>query len=313
MKPYSLGLILIGILLWIGTQVFTNAQQVEGFTTRNVNLNFCPKWAPQIQTAKGNTDCCEGTLLDGKCSAKTFCTLSPSYNGIPSCLDAWKQYFIEQSQKQCPPTMPNYFEDVKLERGQKGCSQSASKEDGRNPVNSALPSCRIYPTERENREQSDSCFVEKEKLKVQCPAYPAYRNSIEKVSTVGGKFGSFVCVYTNTIGDKRSCNDEKSLIAMWDRENPNWRTDRNRFAQLNNVSCRTFTDRETERKRVEDLKRQVEEEKRKREEQANRFRSFFSSWRTRMQKASEDAKRKTDQQQQDVARQMREMQERLKR
>ncbi len=328
-QHYILTAIVVVLLMLLAGSYLLKAtaikDEIEGFATTNVKLNFCPSWAPQEQTAKGNTDCCEGDFLNGKCNGKTFCTLSPSHDGVPTCTEAWKKYF-ETKSKDCPVTMPNYYEDVKNANNPKGCSSSTILDTGINPTNLTAPKCRIYKTEKENREKTDSCFVEKERLTVQCPAFAGYTSKVEMVTYRDAgveKYGSFVCSYTNPLGQRNSCNDEKTLISMWDRQNPNWRLDNSKYTQLNNISCRTFLERERkkelERQRIEALRRQAEEERNRREAMANRFRSFFNRFRQaaqnqadKIRKALEDAKRKAQQDRDAAARKMRDLQNRLK-
>lgn len=293
----------------------------EGFQTRSkITLNFCPAWAPQIQTAKGNTDCCEGDLLDGKCSSRTFCTLSPPHDNVPVCIDAWQNYFNEKS-KTCPSSMIFYFEDVKNKDQPKGCSASPPLETGIRPQNGSSPRCRIYNTERENRENLDSCFVEKERLKVSCPRFQNYTATVVKNPVREGgveKFGSFVCSYRNPIGQMNSCNEEKSLLALWDRQTPNWRTDSNRYKQLEQISCNTFLERERqkelERQRIEAARRKAEEERRKREaaeRNLSRFRGFFADFRRKAQEAAARARRAAEEQKRAAERRMNEFRRRL--
>jgi hypothetical protein len=328
---YVLGMIVaILLLLWLGSDILKLAQQPvqEGFATAttNITLNFCPSWAPQAQTAKGNTDCCEGDIVDGKCNGKTFCTLSPPHDGIQSCLDAWKKYYANKSASQCPPTLPNYFEDQKNKQAPMGCSSSLTMDDGSKPKDGGAPRCRVYRTEKENREMRDSCFVEKGRLAVKCPPFAGYTSKVELVTMKEGgvdKFGSYVCTYVNPMGQRNSCNDEKSLIAMWDRQNPNWRMNNSKYAELRNISCSTFIERERqkelERQRAEAERRRAEEEKRKREAQANRFRSFFSRFRqsaqnqvNRVRQALEEQKRRAAEQKRAADRRLQEMRNRLK-
>lgn len=322
-QQYVLAIIFgILLLLWIGSELFKGIKVPieEGFQTSKVTLNFCPVWAPQIQTAKGNTDCCEGDLLDGKCTSNTFCTLSPPHDTVPVCIDAWQKYFNDKS-KQCPTSMLYYYEDVKDKNKPKGCSASPPLETGITPQNSASPKCRIYATDRENRENADSCFVEKERLKIQCPPFQNYSSTVEKVSVREGnvdKFGSFVCSYRNSLGQRNSCNDEKSLLALWDRQNPNWRTDTNRYKQLEQISCRTFLERERqkelERQRIEAARRKAEEERRKREaaeRNLSRFKGFFANWRRKAEEAAARARRAAEEQRRAAQRRMDEMRRRL--
>ena len=303
-QTYILGAIVtILILLYLGSILLQTMQEKEGFQNPSaITLNFCPLWAPQIQTAKGNTDCCEGELLNGKCSSRSFCTLSAPHDNITTCILAWRQYFAQKN-RQCPSTMPHYFEQVKVKGGNKGCSASAPVEDGSGPRNISANRCKIYNTERENRSRPDSCFVEKERLKVRCPPFAGYTSRVEKVMIKEGgvdAFGSFVCSYVNSLGQRNSCNDERSLLAMWDRQNPNWRTDRTRYTQLENISCRTFIDRERrkemERQRIEAERRRAEQERRKREaveRQFRGFRNFFARFRENARRAAEEARRRS--------------------
>lgn len=218
--------------------------------------------------------------------------------------------------------MSNYYENVKVRGGGKGCSSSRIEEDGSKPKVISASNCKIYPTEKENRENSDSCFVEKERLKITCPTFPGYTSKIEKTTVSGNKFGSFVCTYSNPIGQRNSCNDERSLIALWDRTNPNWRMETARYTQLENISCRTFLDRERkkemERQRIEAERRRADEERRKREAMANRFRGFFNRFRQQSQTAinrvrqfAEQQRRRAEEQKRAAERRIQELRRRL--
>jgi hypothetical protein len=232
--------------------------------------------------------------------------------------------------------MPNYFEDLRNTSAPIGCSASPVREDGSNPQNMGSPRCRIYKTENENRTKMDSCFIEKEKIKIRCPPHfvSGFTSTVDKVPvTVRGErqFGFFVCNYVNPMGQRTSCNDDKTVLSHWDRENPNWRTNRSRYTLLESISCRTFTERERvkemERRRLEELRRQAEEarrraedERRRREQMGNRFRGFFDRFRqqannaaARARQAFEEKIRRADQQRRNLERQMQEMRNRLRR
>jgi hypothetical protein len=328
-QHYLIAMILfILLMLWVASELFhifeTKATATEGFSnaSQDITLNMCPLWAPQVQTAKGNTDCCEGELLDGKCSSRTFCTLSPPHDTVPSCMNAWKSYFAEKS-KQCPSTMPNYYEDVKTRNGAKGCSASKPKQDGSTPQNMSASRCVIYASEKENRERPNSCFVEKERLKIRCPPFAGYTSRVENVLVKEGgtdKFGSYVCSYTNALGQRNSCNDEKSLIALWDRQDPNWRVNSGKYTQLREISCTTFVDRERkkemERQRLEAERRRTEEERKKREAAESKFRGlqgFFARFRRQAQEAAARARRAAEEQKRRSQQALQQMRNRLKR
>ena len=301
-------------MLWFSSDLLKASGSIkEGFQVqqRLITINMCPQWAPQIQTAKGNTDCCEGELLDGKCSAKTFCTLSAPHDGVSSCIDAWKQYFAEK-RKQCPSTMPNYFENVKVRNSIKGCSASTIKEDGSVPQNSSAKRCRVYDTEKENREKIDSCFVQKERLKIQCPSFPGYTSRVDTVWGSRNTFGFFNCSYSNSLGQTTSCADEKTLTAMWDRENANWRMNKTKYTQLENISCRTFVSREQIKERE---RQRVEVERRKREEAERRLqqqKSWWENWRKRWESQADRARRQNEEQRRKQQAEIDELRNRLK-
>ena len=219
--------------------------------------------------------------------------------------------------------MPNYFENVKMRGGPKGCSVSKPKEDGSVPKDAAAPRCVIYATEKENRERPNSCFVEKQRLKIRCPPFAGYTSRVENVLLKDGgvdKFGSYVCSYSNPIGQRNSCNDEKSLIALWDRQDPNWRVNSGRYSQLREISCTTFLDRERkkemERQRLEAERRRADEERKKREAAESKFRglqSFFNRFKRQAQEAAARAKRAAEEQKQKSQQALQQMQNRLKR
>ena len=103
----------IVILLYYSSCLFPTStpQKTEGFADTPLQIRFCPLTAPVIQTASGNTDCCDGDLLDGKCKGNVICTQSPSHDSVPTCPDYWKEYFAKKSRDVCPPLMLNYYED----------------------------------------------------------------------------------------------------------------------------------------------------------------------------------------------------------
>ena len=115
----------IGFLFLYLYFVFLQLEEVskrEGFVDTGLQVRFCPLTAPVVQTAKGNTDCCDGDLLDGKCKGNVICTQSPSHDSVPTCSDYWKDYFTKKSADVCPANMTNYYEDVKSTSNPKGCS-----------------------------------------------------------------------------------------------------------------------------------------------------------------------------------------------
>lgn len=153
---------------------------------------------------------------------------------------------------------------------------------------------------------------------VKCPPFPGYTSRVENVLDKD-RFGSYICTYSNPIGQRNSCNDEKSLIAMWDRQDPNWRISSGKYKQLEEISCKTFLARERkkeeERQRVEAERRRAEEEKRKRQEAEKKYsnlQGFFARFKRQAQEAAERAKRAAEEQRRKSQQAMQQLQNRLK-
>lgn len=187
----------------------------------NPVISFCPRFAPQVQTTRGFTDCCQGDFIDGKCSGTTFCTLSPTHDKIPTCDVAWRKYFADRAKTNCPTTMPYYYEDVKNPSGIKGCSKSPTNTSGLAPQNTSAPKCRIYTTEKENREKGDSCFVERERLLVKCPALSGVIGTTQTLQQ-NNNFQYYTCNYAIPGTLPKRCFDDRTASQYMSRQNRNW-------------------------------------------------------------------------------------------
>lgn len=244
----------------------TMTTKTEGFQDRGINgdrptISFCPKFAPEIQTARGSTDCCEGELVDGKCKGKTFCTQSPTHDGITSCIDAWRGYFEKKSRDMCPQRMPYYYEDVKQVSGAKGCSQTVVDQTGVNPTNTGAPKCRIYDDANSNQTRGDSCYYEKKREKLQCPYVPSTHINAKIKSDGNNQFQYLYCEYTNWAGGlPEFCGDDKTFQAYNDRTSPNWRTGSTAESTMDTF-CSRYLDARSKR---EAAARKLKEEKEKR-------------------------------------------------
>ena len=281
--------------------------KTEGFATQqysvmNLDIQTCPIHTNEIQSAKGKTDCCTGDMVDGKCNGNTFCTKSPAYNGIPTCIDAWRQHFKTKGFDLCPGNMPNYFEDVTKPAARKGCSVSGILVNGKAPINLAMKQCTIYGTEQDNRFKADSCYLEKERLKIQCPVVNG--RSPEATAQIDAKtntFNYFYCSYpVEPDNTPAQCNDEKSIKTYYDKTRPNWRT--TSTIEVEDALCKNYIVR---RNKYKEEQRRLAEERRRREAAEaesrkwrglfDRFRNLFNRGKTdnsRLQQQLDDAKRK---------------------
>jgi len=130
----------------------------EGFTT-NIQMTSCPPNSTSYITNAGDTNCCDGDIVNKECNGKVMCSLSPRPpDGMLSCSDWMNQEWTKRSRRFCPTSMPNYFGSIRRGKGVEGCSESPSTLDGSAPQTSTLPSCKIYPTEDQDRSNIDSCY-----------------------------------------------------------------------------------------------------------------------------------------------------------
>ena len=259
----TLVLLLVSYFLW--KKDVKEGFESQVYSVKDLEINTCPTFTTEIQTAKGSTDCCQGDMVDGKCNGNTFCTKSPAYLGVPNCADAWREHFTKKGSDICPSTMPNYYEDVANPASQKGCSAGAILSDGKMPKDVTAKQCKIYTSESDNKTKLDSCYVEKLRSTVQCPAinmvsppaklYPDYRDST--------KYLAITCDYPFEIGMPMQCFDKPSVETALDSLNPNWRTSRGQVDWVKTNSCDNYLSRRessrTEASRLQDEQKKREE------------------------------------------------------
>ena len=227
-------------------------------------ITMCPSFANEIQTAKGSTDCCVGDLVDGKCTGNTFCTKSPAYPGVPSCVDAWRTYFTQKGTTLCPPSMPNYFENILNPRAPTGCSAGAIQASGSDPLDSQAKKCMLYKAEETAKRKIDSCDVEKRRAAIQCPVVNG-RSPDAVVNSTWWKDSSilfaFSCNYPFETGVPLICYDRKSLTDYLDDERPNWKNEKAVHDWIEQNVCENYV--ENRRKSREAYDRFLEEQRRR--------------------------------------------------
>ena len=283
----------------------TEGFQTQPYTVNDLDINLCPSYTTEIQTAKGSTDCCQGDMVDGKCNGSTFCTKSPAYTGVKGCADKWREYFKEKGMSMCPPTMSNYFENIQSKTAIKGCSAGPIVQDGSVPKDRLARQCRIYPTEADNLRKADSCYVEKLRSRMQCPVVNSSSPSpnLQRLSWIDNSlFGFFTCNYPFEPNMPIVCYDKTTVERFWDEYAPNWRTNIQYSEWLRQNSCENYlSNREGSRREAERLEaerrareaaeraRREEEERRRRAEEEARRRAEEAR---RLQQQLEEANRR---------------------
>lgn len=301
-------LISVTVALLVVSYLLLRQEKNEGFqsgySVKNLEINTCPVFTQEIQTAKGSTDCCQGDSVDGKCNGTTFCTKSPAYEGVLSCVDKWREYFQQKSDSFCPSTMKNYYEDVTNSAAPKGCSAGPISEDGKMPKETTAQQCKLYTSEGDNKTKLDSCYVEKLRAKIQCPVVNG-QSPVAKLYTDyrdDTKYLAITCDYPFEIGMPTQCFEKASVERALDSINPNWRTSSNQVEWVNTHNCDNYIARressrqEASRLQAEQKAREEAEAARKKEEEARRAAEELAKKReeeaSRLQQQLEEANRR---------------------
>ena len=143
----------------------------EGFVVK-----ACPSGTNSFITDSGETQCCNGDVVDGYCTGNLRCTLSPrSKSGLPTCTDLAASDAAATGASKCPPAMPHYFGcPTTIE----GCSSSPPSANGLQPSNPLQPQCILYKTQAEDLVKLDSCYnvLQNSQKEARCVAAQATAN-----------------------------------------------------------------------------------------------------------------------------------------
>jgi hypothetical protein len=135
--------------------------QTEGFNNIvPIRITTCPATTTSHVTPDGDTNCCDGDIVDKECNGTTLCSLSPKPPGnLMSCTDWIMKEWKARSDRFCAPSMPYYFGPLNRKNGStEGCSSSPSTENGSIPRDQTMPKCTIYKNTTDDYANADSCF-----------------------------------------------------------------------------------------------------------------------------------------------------------
>jgi hypothetical protein len=174
--PFLIWLTCIGIAA-IMVGLFIRNSENEGFVDASsrksqtvISITTCPPGSVSYITSTGNTNCCDGDLVNNTCNGTEICSLSPSVRGgLESCGDWITKEWFKRSNKFCPPTLPYYFGTLARTPGSEGCSASVSTSDGSAPEDAKQEQCKIYGNMTDELGKVDSCFNASARDKMQCP------------------------------------------------------------------------------------------------------------------------------------------------
>ena len=163
--------------------LFIQNSENEGFldmpTKRQspISITTCPAGSTSYITAAGNTNCCEGDLVNNVCNGNDICTLSPPIDGgVKSCGEWITKEWVKRSNKFCSANLPYYFGSLSRSPGTEGCSASLSNSDGSLPEDPTRPKCKIYGNMTDELGNIDSCYNAAALDRVSCPQADAKKS-----------------------------------------------------------------------------------------------------------------------------------------
>ena len=161
MKTAYLLLLLIAIVITAIVLQKIASSQFEGFNNPSDSvplpvLKTCPhKMNSFIDGLTNNTYCCDSAVNGNICQGRKVCTMSPGATDSASCAQYLADYTKEMSAKKCFGSMPTYYEDSTEGIAISGCASQVNDDFSKPKPGSA--SCKIYPEQKDNQYQADSC------------------------------------------------------------------------------------------------------------------------------------------------------------
>jgi hypothetical protein len=132
----------------------------EGFVVYS-----CPSNTVKYITRHGETNCCNGDIVDNECNGNNVCSLSPRNSlGIQSCQTYVTNLANQAAAAKCFTDMPYYF--ASTDGSLQGCSVSQPTPDGTAPSDPTKLQCILYPTDTLDKIKLDSCYNYKKNKKV---------------------------------------------------------------------------------------------------------------------------------------------------
>jgi hypothetical protein len=193
---------------------FVDTPARGGSRQSGISITTCPSGSASYITAAGNTNCCEGDLVNNVCNGNDICSLSPSIlGGLQSCADWITKEWATRSKKFCARNLPHYFGTLSRIPGTEGCSASLCSSDGSVPEDPSQPKCKIYGNLTDEMGNTDSCFNADALNRISCP-----QTDSKKTMTSFGKPTPviFTCNYVpkdgSTNGMPTSCYDPKRTV-----------------------------------------------------------------------------------------------------
>jgi hypothetical protein len=245
-----LGLVAICIVTVV-LQSYTSAgnafETFVGSAAPGPSINFCPMGYTQYLNKSGDSACCDGKVSGTLCLGTPRCGFT-TRSGLPLCGQMLKNMYASASKTQCPPSMPNYFQDAKGLNA--GCTSGPLNDTmtGPNPTG-GQSTCKIYASQEDNLANTDSCY--NQRLLEQTPCFGNdCQKSLSMQSTAG--MGLVTVEFTGVDGHRHQCYTSGTYTAFLDKTQPNWRSkgtfDPAKSLRICSVAKKVYVDRTMDEK-----------------------------------------------------------------
>jgi len=158
LSGFLLWLICIGIsAILIGYTIKYSGMEDSIVKQEGFVVFACPSNTVKYITRHGETNCCNGDIVNNQCNGNNVCSLSPRNSlGIQSCQTYVTNLANQAAAANCFADMPYYF--ATNDGSLKGCSISRATPDGTGPSDPTMLQCILYPTETLDKIKLDSCY-----------------------------------------------------------------------------------------------------------------------------------------------------------
>jgi hypothetical protein len=157
---------LYALLLWllcVGISAIAIGYYIKyyGLSLPKMNEGFvvirCPANSTEYINKYGESNCCNGDIINNECNGNNLCSLSPTNTlGIPNCGDYINDLANDAAVENCFADMPYFF--AASDGSLKGCSAAITIADGTAPSDPDKLQCILYPTAALDEVKLDSCF-----------------------------------------------------------------------------------------------------------------------------------------------------------
>jgi hypothetical protein len=211
------------VILYLLSKRDTNENKIDNEGDHSIEpfsgyLQSCPKGFTSFVDSSGDTICCDGTILAGKCTGNRQCILNSQGTAImPNCAAYLQEQYSEHSKSICPESM-NYFEDNA--NNITGCTNGELNDTMTGPKDPNQPICKVYNDMNKNITSKDSCYNAKQAASSPCFGKQCTKRLIQTNPSAPVLVG---IEFMDDMGMIRIAYTKDSLVVYLDAMYPGWR------------------------------------------------------------------------------------------